>query len=116
MAVETGRAVGTPGQCECGRAGGGALPPRYRLVRSPARADVGATRSPGVRWGARGRPPSAAVRAGGPPAPEAETAGGLPPGSSAAAIYRQHLLPGLVRRSSSRLHEEAEPGVWRGRP
>lgn len=77
--------------------------------------DVGATGSPGVRWGARGRSPAAALRAGGPPAAEAEATGGLPPGSSAAAICRQHLLPGLVGRSSPRLHEEAEPGVWRGR-
>lgn len=69
-----------------------------------------------MRWGAPGRSPAAAVRADDPPALEAETTGGFPPGSSAAAIYRQHLLPGLVGRSSPRLHEEAEPGVWRGRP
>ncbi|XP_076797320.1 vitamin D 25-hydroxylase isoform X2 [Arvicanthis niloticus] len=114
MVVETGRAVGTPNQWECSRAGGRAPASAPPTGSSPAGADVGATRGPGVRRGARGRSPAAATRAGGPPAPEAETTGGLPPGSSAAAIHRQHLLPGLVGRSSPRLLEEAEPGVWRG--
>lgn len=65
---------------------------------------------------ARGRAPPVASRAGGLPAPEAEATDGLPPGAAAAAIHWQHLLPGHVGRASPRLHEEAESGVWRGRP
>lgn len=91
-------------------------PQRRRLVSSLARAHVGASRNPEVCSCARGRAPPAAFPAAGPPAPEAEATGGLPPGAAAAAIHRQPLLPGHVRRASPRLHAEAEPGVWRGRP
>lgn len=91
-------------------------PQRRRLVSSLARAHVGASRNPEVCSCARGRAPPAAFPAAGPPAPEAEATGWLPPGAAAAAIHRQPLLPGHVRRASPRLHEEAEPGVWRGRP
>lgn len=91
-------------------------PLRHRLVSSLARAHVGASGNPEVCSCARGRAPPAAFRTGAPPAPEAEATGGLPPGAAAAAIHWQHLLPGHVCRASPRLHEEAEPGLWRGRP
>lgn len=114
MAVEIGRAVEASGQWEGGRAGG--RPGLSAMVCCLSRADVGATRSPGVCSGARGRSPPGAFRAGGPPAPEAAATGGLPPGATAAAIHWQHRLPGHVCRAPPRLHEEAEPGIWRGRP
>lgn len=110
MAVEKGRAYGTAAWPEAPQ------PKRHRLVSCLARAHVAATRNPEVCSSARGRAPPAAFPAAGPPAPEEEATGGLPPGAAAAAIHWQHLLPGHVCRASPRLHEEAEPGIWRGRP
>lgn len=107
MAVEKGRAVGVL------LARREPQPQRRRPVSSLGRAHVGASRNPEVCSCARGRAPPAAFPAAGPPAPEAEATGGLPPGAAAAAIHWQPLLPGRVRRASPRLHEEAEPGVWR---
>lgn len=117
MTVEIGRAVGALGQWGCGKdRGRPSLSGLDWLVCSWARAHVEATGIPGLCSRARGRSPPVACRAGGPPAPEAEATDGLPPGAAAAAIHWEHLLPGHVCRASPRLHEEAEPGIWRGRP
>uniref|UniRef100_A0A8C8X8A5 Cytochrome P450 family 2 subfamily R member 1 n=1 Tax=Panthera leo TaxID=9689 RepID=A0A8C8X8A5_PANLE len=90
-------------------------PRRWGFVApAPGPGNVGPSGCRGVRGSARRRALFAVLRVWDPPAAEAEAAHWLPSRAVGAAIYRQHLLAGRLRRTAPRLHEKAEPGVRRG--